>query len=224
MRKAVVLLSGGLDSSITLFMAKNEGFEVHALSCIYGQKHSKELEFAAKQVQLVGAKEHRVINVNIGQWGGSSLTDEARSVDHGDVDRDDIPDTYVPARNMVFLSLAASYAESIGARDIFIGVSEVDYSGYVDCRQSFIDAMQIAINQGTVCGAEHNDPIKIHAPFINKTKSEEIIIGQELGVDFSSTWSCYKGEEEPCGVCDSCLLRAKAFEKAGVTDTLINTY
>lgn len=221
MRKAVVLLSGGLDSSITLFLAKNQGFNIHTLSCIYGQKHSKELEFAAKQAQLAGTIEHRVINVNIGQWGGSSLTDNARSVDPGNVDRHDIPDTYVPARNMVFLSLAASYAESIVARDIFIGISEVDYSGYVDCRQNFIDAMQMAINQGTVCGAENNDPITIHAPFINKTKSEEIIIGQELGVDFSNTWSCYKGEDEPCGICDSCLLRAKAFKQAGIIDTLL---
>ncbi len=221
MRKAVVLLSGGLDSSITLFIAKNQGFETHALSCIYGQKHSKELEFAAKQAQLAGTTEHRVINVNIGQWGGSSLTDNARSINSGQVDRNDIPDTYVPARNMVFLSLAASYAESIGARDIFIGISEVDYSGYVDCRQSFIEAMQMAINQGTVCGAENNDPITIHAPFINKTKCEEIIIGQKLGVDFSNTWSCYKGEDKPCGVCDSCLLRAKAFKQAGVIDPLL---
>lgn len=222
MRKAVVLLSGGLDSSVTLHIAKNQGFEVYAMSCVYGQRHSKELSFAAKQAELVGAIEHRIVDVNIGQWGGSSLTDTTRDVETGDIHRDSIPDTYVPARNMVFLSLAASYAESIGARDVFIGVSEVDYSGYVDCRQQFIDAMEMAINLGTVCGAEQNDPIRIRAPFIDKTKSEEILIGQELGVDFSHTWSCYQGEAEPCGQCDSCLLRAKAFETAGIVDTLID--
>lgn len=218
MRKAVVLLSGGLDSSVALFLAKSQGYELYALSCIYGQKHSKELQFAKEQAKLAGVVEHRIIDVNIGQWGGSSLTDRSVDIEDGDISRKDIPDTYVPARNLVFLSLAASFSESIGARDIFIGVSEVDYSGYVDCRQKFIDAMEFAINQGTVCGADNNDPITIHAPFIDKTKSEEIKIGVEVGVDFSKTWSCYKGDDKPCGSCDSCLLRAQAFEEAGVID------
>ena len=222
MRKAIILLSGGLDSSITLFLAKNMGFELYALSCVYGQKHEKEMAFASEQAKLAGVKEHRVVNVNIGQWGGSSLTDNDIEIKDGDITNADIPDTYVPARNLVFLSLAASYAESVGARDIFIGVSEVDYSGYVDCRESFIKQMEIAINMGTVCGAEQNDPITVNAPFLNKTKAQEIEIGQKLGVDFSKTWSCYKGEDSPCGVCDSCLLRAEAFEKAGVIDGLIN--
>ena len=142
------------------------------------------------------------------------------SIEKGDdVERTDIPITYVPARNMVFLSVAASYAEAIGAQDIFIGVSQVDYSGYVDCRQEFIDSMEKTINLGTVMGAEKNQPIKIHAPFINMTKAEEINLGVELGVDFGLTWSCYNGGEKPCGTCDSCLLRAKAFAEAEVTDT-----
>jgi 7-cyano-7-deazaguanine synthase len=154
-------------------------------------------------------------------WGGSSLTDSKMEVENGDVTRTDIPQTYVPARNMVFLSVAASYAEAIGAQDIFIGVSEVDYSGYVDCREEFIVAMENAINKGTVMGAEQNRKITIHTPFINKTKSEEIALGEQLKVDWSLTWSCYRGGEKPCGTCDSCLLRAKAFKEAGVIDTAL---
>ncbi len=158
------------------------------------------------------------MTLNLGDFGGSSLTDKTMEVEDGDVSRTDIPVTYVPARNMVFLSIAASYGESIGAQDIYIGVSQVDYSGYVDCRQEFIDAMEIAINKGTVMGAEDGKPIKIHAPFVQKTKAEEIKMGVELGVDFSLTWSCYRGGDKPCGTCDSCLLRAKAFKEAGYED------
>ena len=132
-----------------------------------------------------------------------------------------IPQTCVPARNMVFLSVAASYSEAIGAQDIYIGVSEVDYSGYVDCREEFILAIENAINMGTVQAVVHRKKIKIHAPFIHMTKSEEILLGVKLGVNFSHTLSCYRGGEKPCGTCDSCLLRAKAFENAGITDTSI---
>jgi len=221
MEKAVVLLSGGLDSSTALYLAKSEGYELHAISFDYGQRHSKELECAKAVAKKAGVASHRVVSLNLGDWGGSSLTDMSMTVEDGDADRTDIPMTYVPARNMVFLSVAASMAEAIGAQHIFIGVSEVDYSGYVDCRQVFIDAMEKAINLGTVMGAEQGKKIKIHAPFVNMTKSEEIRLGEKLGVDFSLTWSCYRGGEKPCGTCDSCLLRARAFKEAGVTDTSI---
>ena len=223
MKKAVVLLSGGLDSSVAIHLAKKEGFEVYALSFDYGQKHNKELECAKATVKKVGAIEHNIVTLQLNLWGGSSLTDSKMDVEDGDVTRTDIPQTYVPARNMVFLSVAASYAEAIGAQDIYIGVSEVDYSGYVDCREEFIEAMENTMNSGTVAAVEHGKKMKIHAPFIHKTKSEEIALGEELSVDWSLTWSCYRGGEKPCGTCDSCLLRAKAFAEAGVIDTaLIN--
>jgi len=217
--KAIVLLSGGLDSAVALHYAKSRGFdELYALSFNYGQRHQRELECARQQVKDIGAKAHHVINLQLNLWGGSALTDSNIPVQNGDVNRKDIPSTYVPARNMVFLSVAASFAEAVGARDIFIGVSEVDYSGYVDCREEFILAMEQAVNKGTVCAVENNDPIKIHAPFIYKTKAEEIKLGMELGVQFAHTWSCYNGGEKPCGTCDSCLLRAKAFANAGFSD------
>ncbi len=223
MKKAVVLLSGGLDSSVALYLAKSEGFdEVHAVSFKYGQRHETELNHAKKIAQKAGVAAHKIVTLNLGDFGGSSLTDKNIEVEDGDVNRTDIPVTYVPARNMVFLSVAASYAESIEAQDIYIGVSQVDYSGYVDCRQEFIDAMEAAINKGTVMGAEAGKPIKIHAPFVNKTKAEEITLGMELGVDFGLTWSCYRGGEKPCGTCDSCLLRAKAFKEAGYEDPAID--
>lgn len=217
-KKAVVLLSGGLDSSVALYLAKSQGFELHALSFDYGQRHSRELEAAKAQAVKAGVVKHQVVSLKLSDWGGSSLTDTTIAVEHGNVDRSDIPATYVPARNMVFLSVAASLAEAIGAQDIFIGVSQVDYSGYVDCRQEFIDSMQQTINKGTVMGAVSGKPITIHAPFVHKTKSDEITLGMSLGVDFGLTWSCYNGGAKPCGVCDSCLLRAKAFAEAGFVD------
>ncbi|PWE00791.1 7-cyano-7-deazaguanine synthase QueC [Marinilabilia rubra] len=218
MKKAVVLLSGGLDSAVTLYMVKSQGYEVHALSFDYGQRHSRELKAAKSLAQEAGVVSHQVVSLRLDQWGGSSLTDSTMQVEDGNVNREDIPVTYVPARNMVFLSVAASFAEAVKAQDIFIGVSQVDYSGYVDCREEFIEAMENAVNKGTVMGAEQNIPIRIHAPFIHKTKSEEIQMGKELGVPFELTWSCYRGGTKPCGTCDSCLLRAKAFEDAGVVD------
>lgn len=217
--KAVVLLSGGLDSTIALYLAKSMGYSIYALSFDYGQKHHRELACAKASAEKVGVVAHHVVDLKLNLWGGSSLTDQSQTIEDGNIDRNDIPATYVPARNMVFLSVAASLAEAVGARDIFIGVSQVDYSGYVDCRQSFIDAMTTAINQGTVMGAEQGKPMTIRAPFINKTKAEEIKLGVDLQVDFSLTWSCYRGGERPCGTCDSCLLRAKAFAEAGVIDT-----
>ena len=218
MPKAVVLLSGGLDSAVTLYKAMSEGYDIHALSFDYGQRHDKELRAAHTIARQAGVSAHQTITLKLDQWGGSSLTDQSLEVEDGDAGRDDIPVTYVPARNMVFLSVAASYAEAIGAQDIFIGVSQVDYSGYVDCRQSFIKKKKKAINQGTVMGAEKNQPIRIHAPFIHTTKAEEVRLGSELQVPFELTWSCYRGGENPCGTCDSCLLRARAFQEAGVID------
>jgi len=203
---------------VALWLAKSEGYEVYSLSFFYGQKHDKELKAAEALALAAGVKKHRVVSINIDQWGGSSLTDKDMEVEDGDIDRTDIPVTYVPARNMIFLSIAASYAEAIAAQSIFIGVSQADYSGYVDCREPFIRSMEQTINEGTVMAAEHKKPIKIHAPFINKTKSEEIRLGARLGVPFGLTWSCYRGGEKPCGKCDSCLLRARAFNEAGIID------
>lgn len=220
MKKAVILHSGGLDSTTALYLAKSQGYDVYALSFDYGQKHNKELNTAIEACNKIGVADHKIISINLDAWGGSALTDKSIDVPDYDAESTTIPVTYVPARNMIFLSMAASYAEAIGAYDIFIGVSQVDYSGYVDCRQTFIDAMEAAINQGTVCAVEENNPIKIHAPFINLTKSEEIILGTKLNVNYSLTWSCYKGEEKACGVCDSCKLRLKAFEEAGQVDPI----
>ena len=216
--KAIVLLSGGLDSATTLYIAKKQGFKVHALSFNYGQKHSVELQAAKEIAKQANVESHKIVTLNLDLWGGSSLTDANMDVKDGELNLSEIPDTYVPARNMVFLSVAASYAEAIGAQNIFIGVSQVDYSGYVDCRQDFIDAMENAINLGTVAAVEHNKPVKVHVPLINMTKAEEIKTGMALGVDYSITWSCYRGEEKPCGSCDSCLIRAKAFKEAGMKD------
>ncbi len=218
MSKAIVLLSGGLDSCVALHVAKNDGHEVSALSFNYGQRHSKELECARRIATRAKVAEHNVVSLDLAQWGGSSLTDKSLEVADGDIDSHEIPQTYVPARNMVFLSVAASLAEAKGAEHIYIGVSQVDYSGYVDCRKVFIDAMEKAINLGTVMGAERGKHITIHAPFENMTKADEIRLGLKLGVDFGLTWSCYRGGERPCGTCDSCLLRAKAFAEVGIED------
>ncbi len=220
MKKAVVLLSGGLDSATALYLAKSQGYEVYAISFEYGQRHDKEIACAGKLAKEAGVADHIIVKTNMEEWGGSALTDKEIDIPSGDENRKDIPVTYVPARNMIFLAYGASYAEAIGAQDIFIGVSEVDYSGYVDCRQQFIDSMENTINLGTVCAVEHNKKIKIHAPFINMTKSEEITLGMKLKVDYGLTWSCYRGEDKACGQCDSCVLRLKAFKEAGAKDPI----
>ena len=220
MKKAVVLLSGGLDSTTALYLAKSEGYEVYSICFDYGQRHNKEIKCAKNIAEKVGVKEHILVNTNMNAWGGSALTDESINVPKGDENSKDIPITYVPARNMIFLAYAASYAEVVGAQDIFIGVSQVDYSGYVDCRQEFIEAMENAINKGTVCAAVQGKKIKVRAPFMYMTKTQEINLGIKLGVDYSDTWTCYKGGEMACGTCDSCLLRIKAFNEAGLTDPI----
>lgn len=222
MSKAIVLLSGGLDSTTALYLAKSQGYdEIYAITFQYGQKHDKELKSALAVAKAAGVKEHKVVNLLLNQWSGCTLTDPQLEVEDGNVERQDIPATYVPARNMVFLSVAASWADALDITDIFIGVSEVDYSGYVDCREEFIRAMEDAINLGTVLGAEKKQRIKIHAPFMHMTKADEVRLGAKLSVDFSLTWTCYRGGDTPCGTCDSCLLRAKAFEEAEERDPLI---
>lgn len=222
MKKAIVLLSGGLDSTTALYLAKSQGFdEIYAITFKYGQKHDKELRSAIAIAQAAGVREHKVVELLLNQWSGCALTDPELEVEDGNIQRQDIPATYVPARNMVFLSVAASWADALDITDIFIGVSEVDYSGYVDCREEFIRAMETAINLGTVLGAEKKQHIQLHAPFMHMTKADEIRTGIALGVDYSQTWTCYRGGEKPCGTCDSCLLRAKAFEEAGVADPLL---
>ena len=222
MKKAIVLLSGGLDSTTSLYLAKSEGFgEIYALTFEYGQKHDRELRAAREVARAAGVKEHKFVKLLLNQWDGCSLTDPKMEVPDGDLRRDTVPDTYVPARNMVFLSVAASYADALGVEDIYIGVSEVDYSGYVDCREEFIRSMERTINLGTVLGAERGRHITIHAPFMHMAKADEIRLGARLGVDYGLTWTCYRGGDRPCGTCDSCLLRAKAFAEAGMEDPLV---
>ena len=222
MKKAIVLLSGGLDSTTALYLAKSEGFgEIYALTFEYGQKHDRELRAAREVARAAGVKEHKFVKLLLNQWDGCSLTDPKMDVPDGDLRRDTVPDTYVPARNMVFLSVAASYADALGVEDIYIGVSEVDYSGYVDCREEFIRSMERTINLGTVLGAERGRHITIHAPFMHMAKADEVRLGARLGVDYGLTWTCYRGGDRPCGACDSCLLRAKAFAEAGMEDPLV---
>ncbi len=221
MKKAIVLLSGGLDSTTALYLAKSRGFdEIYALTFLYGQKHDRELKSATAVAKAAGVKEHKIVHLLLNQWSGCALTDPEIEVEDGNIERRDIPATYVPARNMVFLSVAASWADALEITDIFIGVSEVDYSGYIDCREEFIRAMENAINQGTVLGVEKHRHITIHAPFMRMTKAEEVRLGIRLGVDYGQTWTCYRGDDKPCGTCDSCLLRAKAFAEAGIEDPL----
>jgi 7-cyano-7-deazaguanine synthase len=223
-KKAVVLLSGGIDSATTLAIAKDSGYEVYAISFRYGQRHYFEIEAAKKVAIAMGVKRHLVMNIDLASFGGSALTDDIPIPKRDEVEDigKEIPVTYVPARNMIFLSLAVGWAEVLGVGDIFIGVNMIDYSGYPDCRSEFIEAFEKAANLGTKSGAEGRK-IKIHTPLISLTKSEIIKRGLELGVDYSLTHSCYDPDEEgrACGNCDSCLLRKKGFEEAGVEDTTV---
>jgi 7-cyano-7-deazaguanine synthase len=215
--KAVVLVSGGLDSATTLAMARQQGFACYALSFDYDQRHRCELAAADAVAASLGATEHRVFSLNLRQFGGSALTDDSIDVpEHGG---EGIPVTYVPARNTVFLSLALAWAEVLGARDIFIGVNAVDYSGYPDCRPEFIDAFEHTANLATKAGVEGRG-FTLHAPLIDMSKAEIIEMGVTLGVDYGLTVSCYNPDAEglACGRCDSCRLRSEGFAKAGVTD------
>lgn len=223
MKKAVVLLSGGIDSSTTLAIARAEGFDCYALSFDYGQRHRVELESAAKVAKHIGVKEHLVISFDLRKVGGSALTAEIE-VPEGLVE--DIPVTYVPARNTIFLSFALAWAEVLAAEYIFIGANIVDYSGYPDCRPAYLQAFETMANLATKASAEGKMRFKIRAPLLYMTKAEIIKTGVKLGLDYSLTWSCYnpQGEPEnlrPCLKCSSCIYRAKGFEEAGIKDPLL---
>ena len=215
--KAVVLLSGGLDSATTLAIARDANYECHALSVRYGQRHTAELDAAARQAETLGAASHRTMSVDFGGIGGSALTDPSLGVP--ETPQEGIPVTYVPARNTVFLSLALGLAEVIGADGIWIGVNAVDYSGYPDCRPAFIMAFQELANVATKAAVE-GKAVRIQTPLIELSKAEIIRRGMELGVDYSLTVSCYQADDDgrACGVCDACRLRRKGFEDAGVAD------
>ena len=214
---AVVLLSGGLDSATTLAIARSQGFECFALSVEYGQRHSTELDAARRVAAALGAREHRVMRVDLANIGGSALTDA--SIPVPEEATAGIPVTYVPARNTIMLSLALAWAEVLGARDLFIGVNFVDYSGYPDCRPEFIAAFEQLAARATKAGVEGR-PCRVHAPLITLGKSDIIREGTRLGVDFAMTVSCYQadGEGRACGRCDSCRIRKAGFEAAGVPD------
>jgi 7-cyano-7-deazaguanine synthase len=223
-RKAVVLLSGGLDSATVLAISMAAGYETYALSFAYGQRHAWELECARAIASTAGAKDHRIAQIDLRMFGGSALTAEiavpkGRSLDEMS---DEIPVTYVPARNTIFLSLALAWAEVLGSSDIFIGVNALDYSGYPDCRPEFIEAFERLANLATKAGVEGHQNLKVHTPLIALSKAEIIRKGLDLGVDYSRTSSCYDPSPagEPCGACDSCLLRQKGFSENGLSDPL----
>ena len=222
--KAVVLLSGGLDSATTLFIARSQGYELFALSFRYGQRHIHELDCAARIAHAASASRHEVIDVNLRAFGGSALTDAIAVPKHRDLAEigTGIPVTYVPARNTVFLSLALAWAEALGAADIFIGVNALDYSGYPDCRPEFIAAFEHLANLATKAGVEGAARFHIHTPLIQLSKAQIIRKGLDLGVDFSLTSSCYDPQPDgsPCGECDSCELRLKGFAELGLNDPL----
>ena len=219
MAKAVVLLSGGLDSATVLAIAIREGYQAHALSFRYGQRHVIELAAARRVAEKLGATEHQIVDVDLRAFGGSALTDDAIAVPHGELDATAIPVTYVPARNTIFLSFALAWAEVLGAQDIFLGVSAVDYSGYPDCRPEYIAAYETMANLATKAAVEGRQHLTIHTPLIRLTKAQTIARGLELGVDYGITHSCYEPDgTRPCGTCDSCLLRARGFAELGLAD------
>ncbi|TAH51840.1 MAG: 7-cyano-7-deazaguanine synthase QueC [Betaproteobacteria bacterium] len=217
-RPAVVLLSGGLDSATCLAIARDQGFEPYALSVAYGQRHAAELAASQRVATALGAKAHRTASVDLGQFGGSALTDAAIAVPE-DGASGGIPVTYVPARNTVMLSIALAWAEVLGAHDIFVGVNAVDYSGYPDCRPAFIEAFENMANLGTKIGVE-GARIRIHAPLIDLSKADIIRRGLALGVDYGLTVTCYQADAQgrACGRCEACRLRAAGFAAAGVPD------
>lgn len=220
--KAVVLLSGGLDSTTVLAIARSEGYEPYALSFRYGQRHTVELEAAARVAEMYGARRHVIADIDLRIFGGSALTDDAIVVPHHDKVEDikaDIPVTYVPARNTIFLSFALAWAETLGASDVFIGVNALDYSGYPDCRPEYIEAYERMADLATKAGVEGSQRLKIHTPLIALTKAQTIERGLSLGVDYGLTHSCYDPiGGRACGTCDSCLLRARGFAELGLTD------
>ena len=224
MRKAVILLSGGLDSATCLAIAKNDGYELHSLSFKYGHRHEIEMGTAKKLAKSIGVENHIVMNINLREFGGSALTDNIevpKNRDESDISSE-IPITYVPARNTIFLSFALAFAETIESNDIFIGVNALDYSGYPDCRPEYIEAFENMARLATKNSVESGDSINIHTPLIHLTKAEIIKKGMGLGVDYSNTHSCYDPFEsgDPCGECDACKLRLKGFQDNGLIDPL----
>ncbi|MCU1260426.1 MAG: 7-cyano-7-deazaguanine synthase QueC [Bryobacterales bacterium] len=225
-KKAICLLSGGLDSATCLALARREGYDCYALSFDYGQRHRVELEAAARVADSLDAADHRVLRIDLRGFGQSALTDDidvpkGRSAKEMSVD---IPVTYVPARNTIFLSFALAWAEVLEAADIFIGVNALDYSGYPDCRPEFIEAFERMANLATAAGVEGRTRVKIHVPLIQLSKAQIVKLGRELGLNFSLTHSCYDPDEHgrPCGLCDSCLLRRKGFAEAGMVDPTVS--
>ena len=221
-KRAVVLASGGLDSTTVMAIAKQQGYRVYSLSFDYGQRHSFELQAAKRVAELMRVSEHLVLELDLTKFGASALTDDIpvpKSPD-GNIKTDEIPVTYVPARNTIFLSLALAWAETLNSSDIFIGVNALDYSGYPDCRPEYIKAFEHMANLATKASVEGGLKLKIHTPLINMTKAQIIRKGMELGVDYAVTHSCYDPSPEglACGYCDSCILRKKGFMEAGVED------
>ena len=220
--KAVVLVSGGLDSTTCLAMAREKGFDLYALTFNYGQRHDHELNSAKMVVDFFNIQNHSIIDIDLAQFGGSALTDKIDVPKKRDLsDMAEIPVTYVPARNTVFLSLALAWAEVLGSFDIFIGVNALDYSGYPDCRPEYISSFEKTANLATKAGVSGSS-FRIHTPLIDLTKSEIVKVGMDLGVDYSLTSSCYDPDQEgnPCGLCDACYLRLKGFKETGITDPL----
>ncbi|MEY1662403.1 7-cyano-7-deazaguanine synthase QueC [Isoalcanivorax beigongshangi] len=217
MKRAVVLLSGGLDSATCLAMAQAAGYECHTLAFDYGQRHRTELEAAARVSVSLGASSHRVVGISLDTIGGSSLTDTSMAVP--EQEGEGVPTTYVPARNTVFLSLGLGLAEVLAAQAIYIGINAVDYSGYPDCRPAFLTAFQTLADVATVAGVEGHGP-RIEAPLLSMSKAEIVTAGTQLGVDYGATISCYQADEDgrACGRCDSCRLRRAGFEAAGLAD------
>jgi 7-cyano-7-deazaguanine synthase len=215
-RKAVILVSGGMDSAVTIAMAREQGFEVYALSVAYGQRHSSELEASERVAHMLGAITHKTVQVDLRSIGGSALTADIDVPEDGGAG---IPVTYVPARNTIMLSIALGWAEVLGSSDIFCGVNAVDYSGYPDCRPAFIESFQSLANVATKAGVE-GAGIRIHAPLMEMGKGDIVREGMRLGVDFAATVSCYQADAQgrACGHCDACRLRAEGFAKAGVPD------
>ena len=218
---AVVLLSGGLDSATVAAIAAHDGFDVHALTFAYGQRHALELDAAAKVAAQLGVVEHRIVNIDLRAFGGSALTDDIAVPKGRAIDSPaGIPVTYVPARNTIFLSFALAFAEVLGSSDLFIGVNALDYSGYPDCRPEFITAFEVMARLATKAGVEGTQHLRIHAPLVEMTKADIVRTGTALGVDFAMTLSCYDpwADGAACGSCDSCQLRARGFAEAGISD------
>ena len=218
--KAIVLLSGGLDSTVCMAVAKDQNCEIYPISFNYHQRHSVELNSAKNVAEYFKVNRHFVVETNMNQFGTSSLTDLNIDVPINNEDEKNIPNTYVPARNLIFLSYALGYAEAVGAEKIFIGVNAVDYSGYPDCRPEFIELFQNLADYSTKAAIQDKKKVKIETPLISLTKKEIVLLGQKLNAPLHLTHSCYNGGEEACGVCDSCRLRLKGFEEAGYSDPI----